>query len=81
MIANSLRNKSYDICKNYGKIMKTKRNGIKISLRIYMNIIFLEYLMWEPDRVTSCYLILHDGGANRWKINSGRYGKTQVSPY
>ena len=27
--------------------------------------------------VTLCYPILQDGGTNRWKINTGRYGKTQ----
>ena len=31
----------------------------------------------EPDGVTSCYPILQDGGANRWQVNTGQYGKTQ----
>ena len=36
----------------------------------------------EPDGVTSCYPILQDGGANRWQVHTGWYGKTQkVSMY
>ena len=36
----------------------------------------------EPDGVTSCYSILQDGGANRWQVNTGWYGKMQkVSMY